>query len=243
MKRFEAEPGLGGAWDAAKNLPDEIRLVESYLEKLSNALNQSGYDANYFDELLQAKLDPQNFIDDFVAIIGDNGIFIDNAHELNYQAYLGRKAKQGKRPRDRSDWKQASDYIKFDSPIARGNKFNTKAWDEQWYPFWEVYLDNGKYIDGLDFIKKEIVSRKATDLIDISEDTYVKYLAELALKYSPPKIIKSKKPGYDVIFNKSLPTDSKLILEIPDSNLSFFDLKRYKEMALEKGIELRFRPE
>ena len=172
-----------------------------------------------------------------------NGKFIDELLEADYQKYLTRKSKQGKTPKDRLEWKESRDYWLNDSPMARGNEFNKKAWDERWYPYWEVYLDNGKFIDGYNPITKEIVSRKATELIDIQEETFIRYLNELNNKYAPPKIIKSKKIGYEGLYNKELPIDSKLILEIPESNKTFKEIDKYIKIAKEKGIEIRFRPE
>ena len=174
-----------------------------------------------------------------------NGKFIDELLEADYQKYLTRKSKQGKAPKDRLEWKESRDYWLNDSPMARGNEFNKKAWKENWYPAWEVQLDNGKFIDGYNPYTKEIISRKATDLADIQEDTFVKYLNELRNKYAPPKKITTKKEGeiYDLIRNKELPMDSKLILEIPESNKKFDKIKEYIKIAKEKGIEIRFRPE
>ena len=133
------------------------------------------------------------------------------------------------------------DYWLNDSPVARGNAFNRKAWKERWYPFWEVYLENGKYVDGYNPIKGEIISRKATDLVDIEESTFVKYLDEMNKKYSSGTVIKTKKDGYEILFDK--PLKGKLILEIPDANLNFKDLDRYIEIARQKGIDIRLRPE
>ena len=174
-----------------------------------------------------------------------NGKFIDDLLEADYQKYLTRKSKQGKTPKDRLEWKESRDYWLNDSPMARGNEFNKKAWKEEWYPAWEVQLDNGKFMDGYNPYTKEIISRKATDLADIQEDTFIKYLNELRNKYAPPKKITTKKEGeiYDLIRNKELPMDSKLILEIPESNKKFYKIEEYIKIAKEKGIEIRFRPE
>jgi hypothetical protein len=68
-------------------------------------------------------------------------------------------------------------------------------------------------------------------------------LDEKLEKYAPPITIKSKKPGYDNLFDKPLPSDAKLILEIPDSNLNLPDIQDYIDMASSKGITLRFKPE
>ncbi|MFN6090323.1 MAG: hypothetical protein ACK47E_16380 [Cyclobacteriaceae bacterium] len=66
---------------------------------------------------------------------------------------------------------------------------------------------------------------------------------EILEKYAPPRTIKTKKPGYDNLFDKPLPSDAKLILEIPESNKTFFDIDRYTNIAKEKGITLKFMPE
>lgn len=178
-------------------------------------------------------------------LLSKEGKFIDNALEQDYQKYLVRKSKESKSARDRLSWKEERDYWLNDSPMARGNEFNKKAWKEEWYPAWEVQLDNGKFMDGYNPYTKEIISRKATDLADIQEDTFVKYLNELRNKYAPPKKITTKKEGeiYDLIRNKELPMDSKLILEIPESNKKNDKIEEYIKIAKEKGIEIRFRPE
>ena len=93
---------------------------------------------------------------------------------------------------------------------------------------------------------KEIVSRKATDLGDISESTFVSYLDELKRKYAPPKKITTKKQGaiYDQLReNPDLPMDAKLVLEIPEANKSFYDIEKYIKLAESKGIIIKFRPE
>jgi len=163
------------------------------------------------------------------------------AAETDYGNYLKRNAAQGKPPRERLDWKQARDYWLFDSPMARGNNFDKKAVDEGWYPYNEVYLENGRYLDGYDAIKGEIISRKATDLIDIDEATFNKYLDEMIEKYPPGKIIKSKKAGYEILYDK--PLQGKMYLEIPENNSSFFDIERYKQIAKQKNIQIRFKSE
>ncbi|RED94072.1 hypothetical protein [Marinoscillum furvescens] len=232
------------AWSSFKKAGlDDLAKNMDNLDVLNKALKQDGYDAAYFENLLMSKSDPQKFLDDYVSKIGDNGKFVDNALESDYASYLTRKAREGKPPRDRADWNHTRDYMLNDSPLARGNNFNRKAWDEEWYPFWEVYLDNGKYLDGYNPITKEVVSRKATDLVDVSESTFRKYLDELIEKYAPPRVIKSQKPGYESLFDQAIPNDAKLILEIPESNRSFFDIDRYTQIASEKGITLKFVPE
>ena len=101
-------------------------------------------------------------------------------------------------------------------------------------------------MDGYNPFKKEVISRKATDLSNIDLSTYEKYLKELKNKYAPPKTIATKKKGviYDLLRKSpELPTDAKLILEIPDSNKRFVDIEKYIKIARESGIAIRFRPE
>lgn len=226
-KFFNDNPSSVEAWAVLKKTEIEgLSGKVDNLESLNKALKQDGYDADYFETLLKSKDDPQKFLDDYVSKIGDNGEFADDLLETDYTSYLSRKAREGKPPRDRADWNHTRDYMLNDSPLARGNNFNRKAWENEWYPAWEVQLDNGKFIDGYNPFTKEIVSRKATDLVDVSESTFRGYLDELVRKYALPKKITTKKQGaiYDQLkANPDLPLDSKLILEIPESNRSFFD--------------------
>jgi hypothetical protein len=60
-------------------------------------------------------------------------------------------------------------------------------------------------------------------------------------KYSPGNIIKTKKPNYEKLYDK--PLQGKMYLEIPDNNINFSDIERYKQIAQQKGITLRFKPE
>ncbi|WP_110953610.1 hypothetical protein [Anaerosinus massiliensis] len=63
--------------------------------------------------------------------------------------------------------------------MARGNAFNDKAVDQDWYKYNEVNLSNGKRLDSYDPKKGEIVSRKATNLADVELSTFEAYLKEL----------------------------------------------------------------
>lgn len=73
-----------------------------------------------------------------------------------------------------------------------------------------------------------IVSRKATDLECISEETFRKYLSELKSKYAKGTEIRSW--GSDgKIRNKKL--DGDYYLEISKSNENFSDIERYMEIA------------
>ena len=56
-------------------------------------------------------------------LLDDNGEFIDDNLENNYQKYV-KKGQKGQTPKDRLSWKAASDYWTQESPVARGNKIN-----------------------------------------------------------------------------------------------------------------------
>ncbi len=169
----------------------------------------------------------------------ENGEFLDEELEKDYQKYVKRKNREGKTPRDRKDWKETRDYWLNDSPMARGNAFNKKARKERWYPCCELNLEDGTRLDGYHPVKGEIVSRKATDLENISIETYETYLKELKYKYPPGKKIRSN--AYPELDGQEL--KGKQILEIPDSNEQFSEIEKYKEIAHNYGIELRFRKE
>lgn len=169
-----------------------------------------------------------------------NGKFKDAKLEADYEKYIKRKNKEGKTPRTREDWKETRDYWLNDSPMARGNKFNKTAEKNKWYKYYEVNLENGKRLDSYDPVKKEIISRKATDLSDIDISTFEKYLKELDNKYKPGTKIRSNK--YPKIDGQVL--EGKYVLEIPDSNRAYSDIDKYVKLAKEKyNVEIRFRSE
>ena len=160
-------------------------------------------------------------------LLDDSGKFIDEELESNYQKYVLRKQKSGKVPRDRIDWKEASDHWKNNSPMARGNEFNKIA--EKIYPFNEVNLANGKRLDS--YIPGEkIISRKATDLSDIEFNTFDKYLSEMIQKYAPGTVIRSNK--YKCLNGQIL--SGKMYLEIPAVNKDFDQIDEYMTYAKEK---------
>lgn len=167
-------------------------------------------------------------------LLDDSGKFIDEEAESNYQKYVLRKQKSGKIPRDRIDWKEASDHWKNNSPMARGNEFNKIA--EKIYPFNEVNLANGKRLDS--YIPGEkIISRKATDLSDIEFNTFDKYLSEMIQKYAPGTVIRSNK--YKCLNGQIL--SGKMYLEIPAVNKDFDQIDEYMTYAKEKyDIEIIF---
>jgi len=173
-------------------------------------------------------------------LLSKEGKFIDNALEQDYQKYLARKSKESKSARDRLSWKEERDYWLYDSPMARGNKFNETAKNGLWYKYNEVHLENGKRLDSYDEIKGEIVSRKATDLESIELSTFESYLKEMKNKYSEGIKIRSDK--YPDLDGKTL--EGKQILEIPESNKNFDKIQEYIDLAKNKyNIEIRFKPE
>ena len=173
------------------------------------------------------------------------GKFIDKLLEADYQKYLARKTKQGKAPKDRLEWKESRDYWLNDSPMARGNKFNKKAWKENWYRYNEVTLENGKRLDSytppMNGVEGMIVSRKATNLEEIELSSFESYLKEMKNKYALGTKIRSNK------YKKQLDgkiLEGKQILEIPESNKNFSQLQEYIDFAKNKyNIEIRLRPE
>jgi len=90
-----------------------------------------------------------------------------------------------------------------------------------------------------DPFSKEIISRKATDLDMIDEKTYREYLKEMNSKYSAGTKIRSN--AYPELDGK--PLGGKQILEIPAANKNIPNIEKYKEIAKEYGIELRFTEE
>ena len=94
-------------------------------------------------------------------------------------------------------------------------------------------------MDSYDPISGEIISRKATDLDKISEETYRNYLSEIKQKYSAGTTIRSDKyPELD-----GLKLEGDYILEIPASNADISNIQYYEDIAEEYGIKLRFTEE
>lgn len=179
-------------------------------------------------------------------LIGDSGRFIDDVLEADYQKYVNKKKDLGKPYRKRLDWKERVDNFLGNKMIKRGNDFNHKAVTEKWYPYNEVVLENKKRLDSYvppslsDTGRGKIISRKATDLEDIQEATFRKYLAEFESKYSRGTKINSPKYG-DELKGEILKGD--YYLEIPSSNMYFADIEHYKDIAREYGVEIIFRNE
>jgi hypothetical protein len=244
---FVETPGLAESWKIIKgvSLSDALRKNLSNLESLSNALKQPGYAAAYFDNLLKSKPDLQNFFDTYVSKLGRDGKFVDGTLETDYQSYVSRKAKEGKSPRDRADWNEASDHMKYDSPTARGNRFNEIGREKYDINELNLKLADGSNVRVDSYIKASdsptgegmIISRKATDLVDIQESTFRKHLQEMKNKYAPGTLIRSDK--YPKLDGGTI--QGRQYLEIPESNKSFYDIERYKKIAKEEySIEIIF---
>ena len=167
------------------------------------------------------------------------GKFKNQTFENNYQEYIKRKTKKGQIPRGRLEWKEASDYWTENSPIARGNKFNRKVQNSESYTYHEIYLKNGKRLDSYDPDLGEIVSRKATDLDKITEETYREYLNEFSQKYSRGTKIRSN--AYPELDGKIL--EGQYILEIPSTNANIPNIEYFKDIAKEYDVILRFTEE
>lgn len=166
--------------------------------------------------------------------------FNDTDLEVKYRKYVIRKKKEGKVPRNKSDWKECREYWLNNSPMARGNRFNKKAVKERWYPYNEIHLENGKRLDSYDKVAGEIISRKATDLDKISFKQFDKYLKELKNKYAEGTVIRSNK--YSEIDGEKL--TGTQILEIPKSNEKLDNIEDFIKYAEKKyKIKIRFRSE
>lgn len=128
--------------------------------------------------------------------------------------------------------------------MAKGNAFNKKAVDNNWYNIKELNLANGKRLDSYvppnNKNAGEIISRKATNLEDIELSTFETYLKEMKSKYAPGTTIISNQ--YPLLDGQTL--QGKQILEIPSSNQSFSQIQDYIDLARNKyNIEIHFKPE
>ncbi|AXT18473.1 hypothetical protein D7030_07530 [Flavobacteriaceae bacterium AU392] len=134
----------------------------------------------------------------------------------------------------RLTWEEVKAFFK------RGNDFNKKAVNLEWYDYHEIHLANGKRLDSYDDVAGEIISRKATDLENIRFETFENYLREMHQKYPAGTEIRSLK--YSELRGQFL--IGQQILEIPASNQNFFDIQRYIDFARDNyDIIIRFRPE
>ena len=247
--------GYGVAKNLAKNVKNNAKLLENYehwqrevaqLDNLPQAERQLIENQREVLKGLELTNEVKG-VENLIKTVNTeqkllkNGKFIDELLEADYQKYLTRKSKQGKAPKDRLEWKESRDYWLNDSPMARGNEFNKKAIDNDWYEYNEVHLENGKRLDSYDEIKGEIVSRKATDLESIELSTFESYLKEMKNKYSAGIKIRSNKYKTE-LDGKVL--KGRQILEIPESNKNFDKIQEYIDLAKNKyNIEIRLRPE
>ena len=107
------------------------------------------------------------------------------------------------------------------------------------YDYYEINLSDGKRLDSYDLDAGEIFSRKATDLDQISEETFRGYLSEFEQKYSGGTEIRSNAyPELD-----GLKLEGDYILEIPASNANLSNIDDYIKIADEYNVKLRFTEE
>ena len=172
-------------------------------------------------------------------LLDNMGKFSDDVLENNYQVYVNRKISRGQLPKERLEWKQVSEYWTKESPIARGNNFNKRVREADIYDYHEVYLENGKRLDSYDSDAEEIISRKATNLDKIIEETYRGYLSEFSQKYSEGTRIRSN--AYPELDGQEL--KGQYILEVPASNADISNIDYYKQIAAEYNVILRFTEE
>jgi len=177
-------------------------------------------------------------------LLNEKKEFKDPDLEAKYQAYLKKKVAAGKEARDRLDWLAACQrYAQYTKRGDDYNKHCNALCDESGtplYPYYEVTLKNGKRLDAYNPEKGWIVSRKATDLDKISEETYRGYLSEFEKKY---------KIGTEITSNKNMKAikgevlQGEYILEIPATNKNLPDIEYYEKIAAEYNVTLRFTPE
>lgn len=238
---------LLGATDSSGNFVKSVNeIVENINKESRSIVTKYGYSST--DEIIDVTGNAVSEASAKIAkasiessnLIGKSGRFIDDVLESKYQKYLSKKIKAGKPYRDRLDWKMQVDHFLNDLPIKRGNDFNAKAIKEKWYPYNEVVLENGKRLDSYDPINKMIVSRKATNLDEISEDTFRKYLSELKNKYAKGTKINSSKYRDDL---KDAVLEGDYYLEIPSYNQSLPNISDYEKIAGEYDVIIIFREE
>ncbi|RKE44313.1 polymorphic toxin-type HINT domain-containing protein [Sphingobacterium detergens] len=100
--------------------------------------------------------------------------------------------------------------------MAKGNYFNFIR--EQFYKrlggFNEVVLESGKRLDSY-LPGKEIISRKFTQLANVTEKTAKSYIDELVEKYGTDQVIKKTTRNAEAIAQGGEKLKGKLILEVP----------------------------
>ena len=227
-KLAKAPKGIDGVTEGAGNLAEDVGKAGKGLEGAAKGAESAAEDAG---KVVQSG-SKANLLD-------DTGKFIDDTLENNYQAYIKRKISKGQTPKDRLEWKQASEYWTKESPVARGNNFNKTVREADIYDYHEIFLENGKRLDSYDPDAGEIISRKATDLDKISEETYRRYLSEFSSKYSEG--IKIRSNAYPELDGQEL--RGQYILEIPASNANLSNIDYYEKIASEYDVILRFTEE
>jgi len=132
----------------------------------------------------------------------------------------------------------------------RGNDFNLSAKADASYVH-EVWLYHPKKVypnghknagspqrfrlDSWDGIEGKIVSRKATNLDEITKETFERYVKEISEKYPVGSKLANPRHGDKLT--------GSYYLEIPESNSSFGKLTEYQELASKYNVEIIFRPE
>ena len=227
-KLAKAPKGIDGVTEGAGNLAEDVGKAGKGLKGAAKGAESAAEDAGKVVE----SGSKANLLD-------DTGKFIDDTLENNYQAYIKRKISKGQTPKDRLEWKQASEYWTKESPVARGNNFNKTVREADIYDYHEIFLENGKRLDSYDPDAGEIISRKATDLDKISEETYRRYLSEFSSKYSEGTKIRSN--AYPELDGQEL--RGQYILEIPASNANLSNIDYYEKIASEYDVILRFTEE
>jgi len=179
---------------------------------------------------------------DAVPRLKANGEFDDPVLEAQYQKYVRSNPARGRTVRDRLAWKREREQWAI-SPAARGNAFNKTVNARKLYPYSEVHLRNGTYVDGYRPPRGskpgEIVSRKAIDFDDYSESDLRTHLREFNTKYQPGTEITTKK--YPELYGDNL--SGRKILEVPETNQTSTNRQRFENIAQEYGIEIRYTPE
>jgi hypothetical protein len=111
-----------------------------------------------------------------------------------------------------------------------GNDFNDKGRFEYGGNFSEINLSTKKRLDTY-IPGQKIISRKATDIDNISEQTWRNYCNELVTKYKVGTPVNSTK-----LINEP-PLSGKYFLEIPSTNKTASKLQQFRDIAKQYGIE------
>lgn len=126
------------------------------------------------------------------------------------------------------------------SRITSGTQFNRDNWSR--YPVNELRLSNGKVLDSYDPLKREIVSRKYSQLSDVNLDTAKSYIREITNKYDKGTTI-GDSPSVQALEESSGLTlegtrlDGDLILEVPNQAKAV--PREVLEYALDRKVTIR----